>query len=68
MRQLIENHIYKIDGIDLQISLSFGVAEVSRNARDTDQLVKNADYAMYKAKRNGRNRVEVFTADEKQLS
>ncbi len=68
MRKLIANNVYEIDGIDLQITMSFGVADVSEIARDIDQLIKNADHAMYKAKRNGRNRVEVFTAGKDQLS
>jgi len=64
MRKLIVSQAYKIDGIDLQISMSFGVADVSEPVQDIDQLIKNADHAMYKVKHNGRNRVEVFTASE----
>lgn len=39
------------------ITISIGVAEFPRNARDPIELVELADSALYSAKRNGRNRV-----------
>jgi len=43
------------------ITMSFGVAQVSE---DLDKTLKQADQALYRAKSNGRNRVEVFIRQE----
>jgi len=48
---------------DLHITASFGVAAVPHPAIvTTDQLIHEADDALYRAKHNGRNRVEAFPA------
>ena len=41
-----------------RITSSFGVAELHASD-DEEELIKRADTALYKAKKNGRNRVEV---------
>jgi len=41
-----------------QITASFGVAEFPSCARSTQELIECADVALYKAKRQGRDRVE----------
>ncbi|WP_391090181.1 diguanylate cyclase [Vibrio sp. NH-UV-68] len=43
---------------DLSITVSMGVAS-SNNCKSTQELLISADKAMYRAKQNGRNRVEV---------
>jgi two-component system cell cycle response regulator len=46
----------------IPVTISLGVAASSRDGRrDEHSLVKAADTALYKAKENGRNRVEVAT-------
>jgi diguanylate cyclase (GGDEF)-like protein len=47
-------------GSDVQITMSFGIALYGTHARASDDLVKKADKALYRAKESGRNRVEVF--------
>ncbi len=47
-------------GEDVRISMSFGIAVYRQHARQIDELIKKADKALYRAKENGRNRVEVF--------
>jgi diguanylate cyclase (GGDEF)-like protein len=51
----------EIDRLDgggrLQVTASFGVASLPSNARDKDSLIAEADAALYRAKRSGKNRV-----------
>jgi diguanylate cyclase (GGDEF)-like protein len=64
IRKLIENHVYRVTEEQIHVTMSFGVAEITETAQDAAQLIKNADYAMYKAKQKGRNRVEVFSSED----
>jgi diguanylate cyclase (GGDEF)-like protein/PAS domain S-box-containing protein len=48
---------------ELYISVSVGIACAPTDGENTEQLLKAADQAMYKAKSNGRNRFEFFSAD-----
>jgi diguanylate cyclase (GGDEF)-like protein len=50
-------------GGDSAVSASFGVAVFPEDAPDAARLLRNADRALYRAKANGRNRVEVFALD-----
>lgn len=45
-----------------KITVSFGVAELTAETENLDQLVLQADQALYAAKGAGRNRVEVYSA------
>jgi diguanylate cyclase (GGDEF)-like protein len=51
----------EIDRLDgggrLRVTASFGVASLPSNARDKDSLIAEADAALYRAKRSGKNRV-----------
>ena len=44
-----------------RITVSLGIATSSSDARDTDELIRRSDNALYRAKDRGRNRVEVWT-------
>jgi diguanylate cyclase (GGDEF)-like protein len=52
----------RIDGTDIHISASFGVAVYPRDGRTVEALLGNADAAMYSAKQRG-SRVERFSAE-----
>lgn len=52
-----------INGHSLSISASIGIAVSPRDGNNFDELHKNADIAMYKAKELGRNRYHFFTPE-----
>lgn len=60
LRQRLEDMSYADLGIDRKITMSFGVSQMEVDG-DFDAAVKLADEGLYKAKRNGRNRVERVT-------
>jgi diguanylate cyclase (GGDEF)-like protein len=47
----------------LHLSLSIGISLYPDDGADAEAVVRNADTAMYQAKRNGRNRYQEFTAE-----
>ncbi len=47
------------EGIALDVTVSVGVAAVRPSANSVDEVLARADKAMYRAKQNGRNRVEI---------
>lgn len=59
---IAENSDFR-DKLKMDITASFGVAEYQLQIKNLDELLKNADTAMYKAKNRGRNRVELFTSE-----
>jgi diguanylate cyclase (GGDEF)-like protein/PAS domain S-box-containing protein len=54
---------FKIDGRELILTLSIGIAMFPENGKDTSELLRNADTAMYKAKSLGRNTYSFFTKE-----
>lgn len=59
MRAGIENRVVTYNGTRLPLTLSAGVATlIGRNHSDARHLYADADSALYRAKRGGRNRVE----------
>jgi len=47
-----------VGGVELQLSISLGVAQLRAADTGATSLVRRADAALYHAKDNGRNRVE----------
>jgi len=54
---------FDIQGRSLFVSASVGVAFFPEDGSDSASLIKSADAAMYRAKEQGRNRVEFFKPD-----
>src|SRR4051794_13157401 len=50
----------EVDGEELRISASAGLALGGADARDVEDLLRKGDLAMYEAKRNGKRRLELY--------
>ena len=48
-----------VPGVDRQTTASIGIATLPEHAADGEQLIRSADRALYAAKANGRNRIEI---------
>jgi diguanylate cyclase (GGDEF)-like protein len=57
LRHAIGEHPFVINGREIPITISLGVATYPEGAGDRDELFAAADRALYSAKRAGRNRV-----------
>jgi two-component system cell cycle response regulator len=57
LRKLIEDHRFTFEGKDISVTVSIGVADLTRDMTEPLQFIKIADAALYKAKKGGRNRV-----------
>jgi diguanylate cyclase (GGDEF)-like protein len=61
LRTMVESHEVQDNGNVLRVTISIGVATFPHErVQNSKELVDYADQALYKAKDNGRNRVEVF--------
>lgn len=54
---------YNLTGHDVVVTISVGISLASHDGNDGDQLLKNADLALQKAKADGRNAYRFFEAD-----
>lgn len=61
LRTMVESHEVQDNGNVLRVTISVGVATFPHErVHDSKELIDYADQTLYKAKDNGRNRVEVF--------
>ncbi len=62
LRQKIADQTFKNDHFSIQLTASMGLSLANPNESEIDAraLVRYADRALYKAKENGRNRVEAY--------
>jgi diguanylate cyclase len=58
---------FDLNGHRVRTSASIGIALYPPDGTDATTLLKNADVAMYKAKRSGRNRFEFFNMPDESL-
>lgn len=55
-----ENSIVLADNTEISLTVSMGVSTYPHHGSTRSELIEKADIAMYRAKANGRNRVELF--------
>ena len=60
----IRNHVFVYEGQYFQIGASIGMVEFKDASQGMDELLIAADQACYAAKDKGRNRIEVYAADD----
>ncbi len=64
LRKLVGELRFRVDQDEFAVSCSIGVAALSEKNSRVEDLVAAADRALYRAKKNGRNRVELgYTTD-----
>lgn len=63
-RRVLEalNRPFKIDGYEVLVTASIGIAIYPEDGIDADSLLRNADTAMYSAKSSGRNRYHFYSS------
>lgn len=59
IRQLLE-HPFTIEGIDIMLTTSLGLAMAPRDGRDAEVLIKSAELALRRAKERGRDCLQWF--------
>ena len=64
MRKAVANRVVAVDGTIIPITISVGASAAQEGTSGIVKLMKQADVALYEAKRAGRNRVCVFKPSE----
>jgi diguanylate cyclase (GGDEF)-like protein len=64
LRQLVADCPLSVVGHSLSVTISVGVAVCRDDAKGIEEILKEADVALYQAKRSGRNRVCQFEPDK----
>jgi diguanylate cyclase (GGDEF)-like protein/PAS domain S-box-containing protein len=62
IRSQVEKYRRKIEGVEVTITISIGIASYPGHASDVTQLLQRVDEAMYCAKRGGGNQLCVFSS------
>lgn len=67
-RQKLASHHFVQNGESAQLGCSIGIAIISIDTRDASEAMSQADLACHLAKRQGRNRVHMYTTADTQSS
>ena len=63
LRQLVARTTMDINSIKINVTLSFGVVEVDKDCKNTEELIDRSDQAQYHSKNSGRNCVSIWTPE-----
>lgn len=58
--RIAENEVEWTDDTVVRVTVSIGIAQISEKVQKSQDLIKMADEALYKAKQDGRNRIEIY--------
>ncbi|CAG0961682.1 partial putative diguanylate cyclase DgcT, partial [Anaerolineales bacterium] len=64
-RRSIEELEIESNGRVIRLTISIGIAVFLTHATDSDAILSMADEAMYRAKQSGRNKVVVYSSEER---
>lgn len=67
IQQVLRKEIH-IDGHTFYITCSIGISSYPQDSTDIENLLKYADVAMYKAKEEGRNNIQFYSAEMTELA
>jgi len=59
VRKVVEGHRFTFDGANIPVTISLGIAVFTPEMTRPVDIIRAADAALYRAKNNGRNRVEI---------
>lgn len=59
LNKAFENSM-KVDGYDIQVSISIGISAYPEHSQDADTLIKAADIALFEAKRSGKGNSKMY--------
>ncbi|WP_095147947.1 EAL domain-containing protein [Pseudomonas sp. Irchel s3a18] len=68
LRQTVQNLHFVWKGRPFVTTVSLGLVHIAHNSTTLEALLRAADMACYMAKEKGRNRVQVYHADDSELS
>jgi diguanylate cyclase (GGDEF)-like protein len=63
LRKAVEDRIVCINGAEVSVTISIGICHIADANNSLDNLLSQADQAMYWAKASGRNRVSLWNAE-----
>ena len=63
LRNAIGNHVFVYEDKSISITISIGIAQYPQDGLTINELVANADKALYRCKNTGRNKVCLYSPD-----